>query len=70
MKRKLVISASLNDALLTNRNDFTILQGSVNASGFRHSDTRRFGLNLRYNFGIRKKDDGNLFNIESPEKTN
>ncbi len=70
MKRKLVISASLNDALLTNRNDFTILQGSVNASGFRHSDTRRFGLNLRYNFGFRKKDDGNLFNIESPEKTN
>ncbi len=70
MKRKLVISASLNDALLTNRNDFTILQGSVNASGFRHSDTRRFGLNLRYNFGFRKKDDGNLFDIESPEKTN
>ncbi len=70
MKRKLVISASLNDALLTNRNDFTIHQGSVNASGFRHSDSRRFGLNIRYNFGFRKRDDSNFFNIESPEKNN
>ncbi|MBA3675202.1 MAG: outer membrane beta-barrel protein, partial [Chitinophagaceae bacterium] len=70
MKRKLMISASLNDALLTNRNDFTINQGSINASGYRHSDTRRFGVNIRYNFGFRKREDNNLFNLESPEKNN
>ena len=70
MKRKLVVSASLSDVFLTNRNDFTLQQGSISASGFRRSDTRRFGLNLRYNFGFRKKEDNNLFNLESPEKTN
>jgi iron complex outermembrane receptor protein len=70
LKRKLIISASINDIFLTNRNDFTIQQGSLSASGFRNADTRRVGLNLRYNFGLRKKEDNNLFNLESPEKTN
>ena len=70
MKRKLIVSASLSDVFLTNRNDFTLQQGSITASGFRKSDTRRFGLNLRYNFGFRKKEESNLFNLESPEKTN
>ncbi|MEY3348117.1 MAG: hypothetical protein RLY46_156, partial [Bacteroidota bacterium] len=31
-------------------------QGTVKANGERFGDTRRFGLNLRYNFGIRKKE--------------
>lgn len=70
LKRKLVVTLSANDIFYTNRNDFTINQGSVRAEGFRRSDTRRFGLNLRYNFGFRKKEDNNLFNIESPEKAN
>lgn len=70
MKRKLIITASINDIFLTNNNDFTIKQGSINASGFRKGDTRRFGLNLRYNFGFRKKEDTNLFNLESPERAN
>ena len=70
MKRKVVISASVSDIFLTNRNNFTIQQGSLSASGFRNSDTRRFGLNFRYNFGFRKKEDNNLFNIDSPEKNN
>jgi hypothetical protein len=70
MKNKLMISASINDIFLTNHNDFIINQGTVNASGFRKADTRRFGLNIRYNFGIRKKEDINLFNAESPERNN
>ena len=70
MKRKLVISASLNDVFLTNRNEFTLQQGSVAASGFRNADSRRFGLNIRYNFGFRKREDNNFFNIESPERNN
>jgi len=46
-------------------------QGTINASGFREGDTRRFGLNLRYNFGFRKREENNnLFNIESPERAN
>jgi hypothetical protein len=66
-KDKLVLTASLSDMFATNRNDFTMNQGSVKASGFRQSDTRRFGINFRYSFGIRKKEEGNnLFNDEPP----
>ena len=70
LNKKLTVSASVQDIFLTNNNEFSIKQGSVNATGFRKGDTRRFGLNLRYNFGFRKKEENNLFNIESPEKSN
>lgn len=56
LKRKLTITLSVNDILYTNRNNFLLSQGTVKASGERFGDTRRFGLNLRYNFGIRKKE--------------
>ena len=55
-KRKLTLTLSVNDILYTNRNNFLLAQGSVKANGERYGDTRRFGLNLRYNFGIRKKE--------------
>ena len=55
----------------TNNNTFVLTLGTVRADGYRQSDTRRFGLNLRYNFGIRKKEEGNnIFNVESPENRN
>ena len=66
--QKLVVTASVNDLLKTNHNDFTINQGSVDANGFRKSDTRRFGFNVGYNFGIRKKENDQP--DESPEKAN
>jgi hypothetical protein len=70
-KEKLVVTVSLNDMFATNRNNFTIKQGSVDASGYRKSDSRRFGINIRYSFGIRKKEENtNMFNAESPEKAN
>lgn len=67
LKKKLSVTVSMNDVFLTNRNEFSINQGSINAYGYRRSDTRRFGLNLRYNFGFRKKEENNMFNVESPE---
>jgi iron complex outermembrane receptor protein len=42
----------------------------MHASGIRESDTQRFGLNFRYNFGIRKKEESNIFNVDSPERSN
>jgi len=69
LKQKLTITLSANDIFLTNKNEFTHNQGSVHASGVRGGDTRRVGLNIRYNFGIRKKEDNNDFNVD-PEKTN
>jgi iron complex outermembrane receptor protein len=70
MKQKLIVTLSINDMFLSNKNDFTINQGSVSASGTRMADTRRFGINIRYNFGVRKKEDNNLLDAESPEKMN
>lgn len=68
--KKMMVSLSTTDILFTNNNKFNLKQGSVNARGYREADTRRFGLNIRYNFGFKKKEDTNIFNIESPEKTN
>jgi hypothetical protein len=71
LQEKLTVTLSMNDIFRTLRYDFTIRQGSVDASGSRLNDTRRFGINFRYSFGIRKKEENaNIFNIESPEKTN
>jgi len=65
LKQKLVVTLSLTDMFATNRNNFHIKQGSVEASGYRQGDTRRFGLNVRYNFGIRKKEENTTdFNTE------
>lgn len=68
MKDKLVVTLSLSDMFASNKNNFTLKQGSVDASGLRQSDTRRIGINLRYNFGIRKKEENgnNMFNAEPP----
>lgn len=67
LKEKLVLTLSMSDIFYTNKNDFSIKQGSVDAKGTRLADTRRFGINLRYNFGIRKKEENtDMFNTESP----
>lgn len=62
--KKLIVTISMSDILFTNNNTFTINQGSINASGYRESDTRRFNLNLRYNFGMKKKEEKrNMFDM-------
>jgi hypothetical protein len=61
----------MNDIFYTNQNDFSINQGSIHATGNRKSDTQRFGINVRYNFGIKKKEENkSMFDIESPENRN
>ncbi|MFN8355637.1 MAG: outer membrane beta-barrel protein [Spirosomataceae bacterium] len=68
LNRKLLITASLNDVFYTFNNTFTLNQGNIAAEGFRRSDTRRFGLNIRYNFGIKRKEDrANMFNVETED---
>ncbi|MDB5229528.1 MAG: TonB-dependent receptor plug, partial [Chitinophagaceae bacterium] len=70
LKKKLIVTLSGSDILFTNKAGFTLNQGTVNASGIRINDTRRIGLNLRYNFGFRRKEENNFFNIDSPERSN
>jgi iron complex outermembrane recepter protein len=55
--KKLIVSLNFRDVFFTNKNDFKILQGSVNATGSRITDSRRFGINIRYNFGMKKKEE-------------
>ncbi len=55
--KKLTVSLSARDILKTMVNDFEFNQGSVHSTGKRYADTRRFGINIRYNFGIKKKEE-------------
>jgi len=57
LKKKLTITASYNDFLFTNNNHFEYHQGSQNATGYRESDSKRFGISLRYNFGFKPKEN-------------
>ncbi|MGZ8536764.1 MAG: outer membrane beta-barrel protein [Flavisolibacter sp.] len=70
-KKKLNVSLSASDILRTNKNEFYLNQGSILASGMRRNDTHRFGINLRYNFGIKKKEENNnIFNMEPDRASN
>ena len=64
LNKKLTLNLFLQDVFYTNKNEFVLTQGSVNASGVRKADTRRFGVFLRYNFGIRKKEEQKLPDVE------
>ena len=65
MAKKLSIILSGNDILLTNTPDFHIQQGTVVGNGHRVQDSRRIGVTLRYNFGIRPKEEKKQ-NFEQP----
>ena len=68
LKKKLNVTVSMNDIFQTNHNEFTINQGSVKANGSVRTDSRRFGINLRYNFGIRKREEKqDMFDISAPQ---
>ena len=69
LNKKLTITASYNDFLFTNKNHFELHQGTQNALGYRESDSRRMGLSLRYNFGIKPKENKlEMFDQPAPEK--
>jgi hypothetical protein len=68
--KKMIVTLNVTDLFFTNNNTFGIKQGTINATGFKQSDTRRIGINIRYNFGFRKKDESMMMNAESPEKSN
>ena len=57
LKKKLIITASYNDFLFTNKNNFILHQGTQNAIGYRETDSRRWGISLRYNFGFKPKEN-------------
>jgi hypothetical protein len=58
LKRKLTVTLTFSDLFFTNRNDFALNQGSIRVTGRRVADTQRLGVTVRYNFGMRKRDEG------------
>lgn len=66
MDRKLALTISAQDIFFTNRYDATIDQGDIVGSISRYNDSQRFGINLRYNFGFKKKEEKKDFlDVES-----
>lgn len=57
LNKKLTVTVNAEDLFFTNNSTFAIQQGDVHVNGKRITDSRRFGINLRYNFGVRKKEE-------------
>ena len=59
LKKKLTLTASISDLFYTNGSTSHLKQSDLEVISIRRSDSRRVGLNIRYNFGIRKKEEKN-----------
>ena len=69
LDKKLIMSLNFSDVFYSLQNKFVLNQGGVNNIGLRVTDSRRVGVNLRYIFGIRKKEKGeNMFDTPETEK--
>jgi iron complex outermembrane recepter protein len=73
-KQNLQLILRFNDIFYTNRPDFQLNVGNLQAFGTRVSDSQRIGLTLRYNFGVeslnkkKKGNEGNFLDIVNPAK--
>ncbi len=68
-QKKMNIILSVNDLLQTNHVSFKLRQADVNASGTRVNDTRKIGITLRYNFGVKPKEEKKA-GFDAPAETN
>lgn len=66
--KKLTISFSARDILRTMKTEFTLNQGSIRSTGDRYTDSQRYGINIRYNFGIKDKEEKKPFMKENGEE--
>jgi len=66
--KKLNISFSARDILRTMKNEFTLNVGSLYATGTHYFDAQRFGINIRYNFGIKDKEEKKEFMKENGDE--
>ncbi len=63
MNQRLQVTLNGRDLLRTMVTSFELNQGSISSYGERYADQQRIGINIRYNFGLGKKDRGNGFNM-------
>jgi iron complex outermembrane recepter protein len=57
LNKKLTVTLSARDVLRTMTTNFQINQGNIISSGSRYSDYQRFGINIRYTFGIPNRQE-------------
>lgn len=57
LNRKLTITINMRDVLRTNVNKFIFNLGGIYSYGDRYTDNQRIGISLRYNFGIKTKEE-------------
>lgn len=68
LNKKLTVSLNARDILKTMGTEFTFTQSSINSFGNRYSDSQRVGINIRYNFGMKKKEENRTMpGFEVPE---
>ena len=68
LNKKVNIILSISDLLRTNHVTFNYNQNNQNISGSRINDTRKIGLTIRYNFGIKPKEEKKN-NYEAPAES-
>lgn len=65
---RLQISVFGRDIFRTMENRFVLDQGGIFFEGARYSDNQRWGMTMRYSFGMnQKKEQGNIFNMPGGE---
>lgn len=63
--KKLQITINARDVLRTMATRFRLEQGTIVTNGDRYNDNRRFGINARYSFGLKKKEEQrNMFQYD------
>lgn len=71
LRNKLTLVLSGNDILYTNKSSFRIQQAGVLGRGLRVQDSQRFGITLRYNFGVKPREEKKQqYNQEADPKEN
>ncbi len=57
LNKRLTVTLHARDVFRTMVTGFELNQGSIITSGDRYADNQRFGINIRYNFGIKTKEE-------------
>ncbi len=57
LDRKLQVSLYVNDIFYTNPYNYSLNQGSINATGYQSTDSRRVGVSFKYSFGINRNNN-------------
>ena len=61
LDKKLLVTLSAQDILFSNKYNYMLNQGAIDLSGERYNDSRRVGVSVRYNFGIKTKAEKKEF---------